>query len=204
MKLHKALYFAFGVAVGAGASWYFWKEYHRKRADEEIQSVKEAFASKKAEEVKSEKKEVQMTVDLAADSVAYEKERQSKLQDYRAMVRESGYRSRTSPKDLLEDDPNEPPPGDNVTKPYVIRPEEFDTLDNYDAVCYTYYADGALVDEDEDPLEIPEIATAIGLDFASHFGDYDEDSVHIRNDLRHIDYEIVRDLRKYGDFHESE
>ena len=120
------------------------------------------------------------------------------------MVRESGYRSRTSPKDLLEDDPNEPPPGDNVTKPYVIRPEEFDTLDNYDAVCYTYYADGVLVDEDEDPLEIPEIATAIGLDFASHFGDYDEDSIHIRNDLRHIDYEIVRDLRKYGDFHESE
>ena len=202
--MHKALYFAFGVAVGAGASWYFWKEYHRKRADEEIQSVKEAFASKKAEGGKSEKKEVQMTVDLTADSVAYEKERQSKLQDYRAMVRESGYRSPTSPKDLLEDDPNEPPPGDNVTKPYVIRPEEFDTLDNYDAVCYTYYADGVLVDEDEDPLEIPEIATAIGLDFASHFGDYDEDSVHIRNDLRHIDYEIVRDLRKYGDFHESE
>ena len=202
--MRKALYFALGVAVGAGASWYFWKEYHKKRADEEIQSVKEAFASKKAEEVKSEKKEVQMTVDLEADSVTYEKERQSKLQDYRAMVRESGYRSRTSPKDLLEDDPNEPPPGDNVTKPYVIRPEEFDTLDNYDAVCYTYYADGVLVDEDEDPLEIPEIATAIGLDFASHFGDYDEDSVHIRNDLRHIDYEIVRDLRKYGDFHESE
>ena len=171
--MHKALYFAFGGAVGAGASWYFWKEYHRKRADEEIQSVKDAFASKKAEEGKSEKKEVQMTVDLEADSVAYEKERQSKLQDYRAMVRE-------------------------------IRPEEFDTLDNYDAVCYTYYADGVLVDEDEDPLEIPEIATAIGLDFASHFGDYDEDSVHIRNDLRHIDYEIVRDLRKYGDFHESE
>lgn len=202
--MHKALYFAFGVAVGAGASWYFWKEYHRKRADEEIQSVKEAFASKKAEEGKSEKKEVQMTVDLAADSVAYEKERQSKLQDYRAMVRESGYRSRTSPKDLLEDDPNEPPPGDHVTKPYIIKPEDFDTIDNYDAVCYTYYADGILVDEDEDPLEIPEIATSIGLDFASHFGDYDENSVHIRNDMRHIDYEIVRDLRKYGDLHESE
>ena len=138
------------------------------------------------------------------EQIAYEKERQSKLQDYRALVRESGYQTRTSPKDLLEDDPNEQTPGDSITKPYVIKPEEFDTLDNYDAVCYTYYADGVLVDEDEDPLEIPEIATSIGLDFASHFGDYDKDSIHIRNDLRHIDYEIVRDLRKYGDFHESE
>lgn len=198
--MHKALYFALGVAAGAGASWYFWKEYHRKRADEEIQSVKDAFAPKKAEEEKCEKKEPQMT----EEQIAYEKERQSKLQDYRALVRESGYQTRTSPKDLLDDDSNEPTPGDNVTKPYVISPEDFDTLDNYDAVCYTYYADGVLVDEDEDPLEIPEIATSIGLDFASHFGDYDEDSVHIRNDLRHIDYEIVRDLRKYGDFHESE
>ena len=198
--MHKALYFAFGVAVGAGASWYFWKEYHRKRSDEEIQSVKEAFAPKKAEEEKNEKKEPQMT----AEQIAYGKERQSKLQDYRALIRESGYQTRTSPKDLLEDDPDEQAPGDGVTKPYVIKPEEFDTLDDYDAVCYTYYADGVLVDEDEDPLEIPEIAMSIGLDFASHFGDYDEDSVHIRNDLRHIDYEIIRDLRRYRDFHESE
>ena len=97
--MHKALYFAFGVAVGAGASWYFWKEYHRKRADEEIQSVKDAFAPKKIEEGKYEKKEPQMT----AEQIAYEKERQSKLQDYRALVRESGYQTRTSPKDLLED-----------------------------------------------------------------------------------------------------
>ena len=84
--MHKALYFALGVAVGAGASWYFWKEYHRKRADEEIQSVKDAFAPKKAEKEKSETKTPQMT----AEQIAYEKERQSKLQDYRALVRESG------------------------------------------------------------------------------------------------------------------
>ena len=120
--MHKALYFALGVAVGTGASWYFWKEYHRKRADEEIQSVKEAFASKKVEEGKYEKKEPQMTV----EQIAYEKERQSKLQDYRALVRKSSYQTRTSPKDLLEDDPNEQTPGDSVTKPYVIKPEEFD------------------------------------------------------------------------------
>lgn len=53
--MHKALYFALGVAVGAGASWYFWKEYHRKRADEEIQSVKEAFAPKKQRKKKRDK-----------------------------------------------------------------------------------------------------------------------------------------------------
>lgn len=111
--MHKALYFALGIAVGAGASWYFWKEYHRKRADEEIQSVKDAFAPKKVEEEKNEKKEPQMT----AEQITYEKERQSKLQDYRALVRESGYQTRTSPKDLLEDDPNEQTPGDSVTKP---------------------------------------------------------------------------------------
>ena len=65
--MHKALYFALGVAVGAGASWYFWKEYHRKRADEEIQSVKDAFVSKKVEEGKYEKKEPQMM----AEQIAY-------------------------------------------------------------------------------------------------------------------------------------
>lgn len=64
--MHKALYFVLGGAVGAGASWYFWREYHRKRADEEIQSVKEAFALKKAEEEQPEKKETKMTEEQIA------------------------------------------------------------------------------------------------------------------------------------------
>ena len=60
---------------------------------------------------------------------------------------------------MLEDDPNEQTPGDSVTKPYVIKPEEFDTLDSYDAVFYSYYSDCVLFDEDEESLEILEIAT---------------------------------------------
>ena len=198
--MNKALYFALGLAAGAVSAWYACKEHYQKIADEEIKSVVDEFSRKKSAEEKNTKKEE----DLAPEQKAYEAERVSKLQDYRALIRDAGYWSRTSPKDLLEDNPDEPTPGDEVTKPYVIKPEEFDTLDDYESVCYTYYADGVLVDEDEDPLEIPEIASSIGLDYASHFGDYDENSVHIRNDLRKIDYEVIRDLRKYGDFHDTE
>lgn len=198
--MNKALYFAFGFAVGAAGAWYVCKSHYQKIADEEIRSVIDEFNSKKTAEGKFEKKEPDSVPEVNLN----EPIRQKQLQDYRSMVRDAGYRSRTSPKDLLEDNPNEPTPGDDVVKPYSISPEEFDTLDDYDAVCYTYYADGVLVDEDEAPLELHEIASAIGLDYASHFGDYDEDSAYFRNELRKIDYEVIRDLRKYGDFHDTE
>lgn len=196
--MNKLVCFALGLAAGAAGAWYFCKEHYRKIADEEIKSVVDEFNREKRFEPKAEEAPAETA------QQKYDAERMSKLQDYRAMIRDAGYKTRTSPKDLLEDNPDEPTPGDDVAKPYVIKPEEFDTLDNYDSVCYTLYADGVLVDEDEDPLEIPEIASSIGLDYASHFGDYDENSVHIRNDLRQIDYEVIRDFRKYGDFHESE
>lgn len=198
--MNKTVCFALGVTVGALGAWYACKEHYKKLADEEIQSVIDAFRDKTASDETAVKDETAPD----PEQQAYEKERASKLQNYRALIRESGYLARTSPKELLEDDPDAPTPGDEIPKPYVIKPEEFDTLDDYDAVCYTYYADGVLVDEDEDPLEIDEIASSIGLNYASHFGDYEDDSVHIRNDLRKIDYEVIRDLRKYGDFHDTE
>ena len=43
-----------------------------------------------------------------------------------------------------------------------------------------------------------EIEDAIGdIDPSVHFGDYEEDSVFIRNDERGIDYEVLRDEDPY-------
>lgn len=196
--MNKFVYFLLGSAVGAGVTWYFCKEYYQKLRDEEVKSVIETFKPK--EETKQpEREETESTLKPALD---FNTERRSKLQAYNALIRETDYDPR-SPKERLEDDPDEPPPGDDVTKPYSISPEDFDTLENYDVVIYTYYADDVLVDEDNEPLTIDEIIWSVGADFAAHFGEYEDNSVHIRNDMRQIDYEILRDLRKYGDLNDS-
>ena len=43
------------------------------------------------------------------------------------------------------------------------------------------------------------VDNVIGEDSLNHFGEYEEDSVFVRNDSMATDYEILRDLRAYSD-----
>lgn len=66
---------------------------------------------------------------------------------------------------------------------------------SYAQINLTYYADGTLADDEDDILE--DIEETVGLDFASHFGEYEDDTVFIRNDRLRCEYEIQRDNRTY-------
>lgn len=86
----------------------------------------------------------------------------------------------------------------DVEKPYIISPEEFDTLDGYGAESLNYYADGVLTDQYDNIIDYPE--EIIGdIDPSEHFGEYEQDSVHVRNDVTVCDYEILRDTRKFSE-----
>ena len=81
-------------------------------------------------------------------------------------------------------------------EPYVITPDEFSDSE-YETVSLTYYADGILTDDND--VIIEDIESCVGSESLDHFGEYEEDSVFVRNDEKEIDYEILRDLRKYRD-----
>jgi hypothetical protein len=79
--------------------------------------------------------------------------------------------------------------------PYVITPDEFG--DEYDKFSLTLYADKVLVDDDDEPIE--DVEDTVGWDAFNHFGEYEDDSVFVRNDERQADYEILLDERNYSD-----
>ena len=85
----------------------------------------------------------------------------------------------------------------NKIKPYVIPPDEFDELDGYEVISLTYYADGVLTDDYNEPVE--DVENTVGSDSLTHFGEYEDDSVFVRNDNLKVDYEILADMRKYSD-----
>ena len=84
-----------------------------------------------------------------------------------------------------------------MTGPYVITPEEFGELKEYETIELTYYADFVLADNRNNPIE--DVDDVIGLDSLDHFGEYEDDSVFVRDDERKIDYQILLDPRKYSD-----
>lgn len=78
-----------------------------------------------------------------------------------------------------------------------ISPVEFGEDEEYDKIELSYFADGVLADDLEEKVD--DYADAVGKNFADHFGEFEPDSVYVRNDRRKAYFEILRDLRYFKD-----
>lgn len=169
--------FAVGAAAGVAATWKFFEEKYARIAQEEIDSVKEVFSKRDRKEVQPEKTEpvVEATIENPKELIAINK-RVSAIIDY------SGYSSSQDEK------PEEP-------KPYVIPPEAFGELEEegYANVSLTFCSDQVVIDDNNDILE--DVNDVIGFESLSHFGEYEDDAVYVRNDKLRCDYEILLDQR---------
>ena len=169
--------FAVGAAAGVAATWKFFEEKYARIAQEEIDSVKEVFSKRDRKEVQPEKTEpvVEATIKNPKELIAINK-KVSAIIDY------SAYSSSQDEK------PEEP-------KPYVIPPEAFGELEEegYTNVSLTFCSDQVVIDDNNDILE--DVNDVIGFESLSHFGEYEDDAVYVRNDKLHCDYEILLDQR---------
>ena len=172
--LSKFVAFAAGAAIGSAVTWKLLYNMYEQRLEEEIDSYKEARSRR--ERVKEDSEGVSDEEDPAITRAEYEE-----------IIKESGYATQSEIEEETDD----------VEEAYVISPDEFDEFDDYNTVSLTYYEDDVLTDEDGEIVE--DIEGTVGKNFARHFGDYEEDAVHIRNDSRKCDYEILRDSRRYSD-----
>ena len=175
--------FLLGMGIGAYITYIYVKDMYAEIAQEEINSVKEAYIKK----AKNLQKDV-ITEDEKKEKVDKVKNKnKSDISEYAAKLKESGY---TNYSEISQED-------NDVEVPYVIAPEDYGENDEYETISLTYYSDGVLTDEDDEVITNP--GELVGEDFASHFGDYEDDSVFIRNDDRKIDFEILMDYRTYQD-----
>ena len=191
--------FVLGAAIGSAVTWYYAKKKYEQIAQEEIDSVKEVFKPKKTEPDKS----VQEKAEMAREKPS--------VAEYAKKLSQEGYTNYSNyeaPEDQSveeeEENEDEQPPvpqtySDHSIKhgPYVITPDEFGEFDDYDKISLTYYADHILTDDNDEIME--DVEGAIGFESLNHFGEYDDDSVFVRNDRLKTDYEILRDERDYSD-----
>lgn len=173
--MSKALWFIFGAVTGTAFGYYV----SRRRCEEEIESVKEAFREESEQRNDSDEK---------PDN----EERESKIRpavkeaiDYMNTVRNAGYSTVPDPVD--DDDDND--------APYEITPNEFGDID-YEEVELVMFADDVLADGDTYE-RIEDADNVVGEDNLLKFGHYEEDRVCVRNDRLKCDYEIIRDERTY-------
>lgn len=179
-SIKNIIIFVVGAGVGAAISWQMLKAKYAKIAQEEIDSVKEIYSTHR-----SKKETLSTNDDCDRDGEVDKKD----ITDYSKLTSNLGYVSTETKKEKKEE-------SDMSDKPYVISPDEFDELD-YQTETLTYYADGVLTDDYNNPIE--DVEAMVGEESLTHFGEYEDDSVYVRNDKQKIDYEILADLRNYKD-----
>ncbi|MDE6020529.1 MAG: hypothetical protein K2H01_06010 [Ruminococcus sp.] len=178
--------FIVGAAIGSVATWVYLKKHYEQIAQEEIDSVKAVFANRKSD-INTKNKEN----DNKFKNV--DRNLQPDLVGYAAKLQEHGYTNYSANSEKN----NEKRKDDSMLdKPYIISPEEYGEITDYENISLTYYSDGILADDYDEIVD--DIETTVGSDFADHFGDYEDDSVFVRNDRLRCDYEILKDYRPYS------
>lgn len=178
---NKVLWFAAGAVIGAAVTGNYFKTKYERLYEEDVESVKRAFSMpQQSEPVEGDTEHANVLAPTPDEVIKYN-----------SIISEQGYGKSTAPVDSVEKEVK------GVPRPYVISPVEFDTVDDYEVFSLIYYADGVLADEQGNLIE--DVDGMVGRDSLNHFGEYEDDSVHVRNDALECDFEILRDLSKYSD-----
>lgn len=186
--LSKIFLFAVGAGVGSLVTWKLVDEKYKRMADQEIESMREYYKEKYEDTYE------QLTLDDIPEEEEFNENPdidEEEIAEYESVAESAGY---TNYADMVKLNKEV----ESVAEPYVISPDEFAEIREYKAISLTYFSDGVLTDNKYDPIE--DVDDVVGYDSLDHFGDYEDDSVHVRNDRLKTDFEILLDPRKYSDF----
>lgn len=179
--------FVLGAAVGSVATWQYTKKKYERIAQEEIDSVKEIFSKRESAA------EVEIVTPEPQTAKVGKPEEKPDITEYAARLERDGY---TNYSNVGAEQKKEEQETMEI-KPYVISPEEFGEFEDYERISLSYYADQILADEDDEKVE--DVDNVVGLESLTHFGEFEDDSVFVRNDRLKCDYEILLDQRTYSD-----
>lgn len=179
--------FVLGAAVGSVATWQYTKKKYERIAQAEIDSVKEIFSKRESAA------DVEIVTPEPHTAKIGKPEEKPDITEYAARLERDGY---TNYSNVGAEQKKEEQETMEI-KPYVISPEEFGEFEDYERISLSYYADQVLADEDDEKVD--DVDNVVGLESLTHFGEFEDDSVFVRNDRLKCDYEILLDQRTYSD-----
>lgn len=178
--LSKVFIFTAGAAIGVVTTRKYFKTKYEKITQEEIESVKRTFLGDDMD-VPSEN-----VMEGDAPDMYYEKEADISKEEYERLINEHGYGYSVNEEEEEED----------VSEPKLISLEDFEDGENPTSTLY-YWADGVVTNDRN--KELANVDELIGLKNLNAFKDHRVDSIYVRNYEDEIDYEILRDSRKFSE-----
>lgn len=211
------LCFCFGGVIGGGVTYLLLKKKFDARIDAEVQSVKDLYSSKSEEINNIKNDESHDKIENSKIEAAEKKEEKANENNSKSLKNSIKKQEKQPPVDYAnyysnsKSENTEVKAGENIQKSaetvtekktpkkstrVVISPDEFEDNEDYDTIYLTYYADGVLADEMDKQVKIE---TTIGKESLKHFGEYEDDLLHVRDDKVKIYYEVAKDNRKFSE-----
>lgn len=188
--MKKLIIFLAGAAAGSLITWYFTKEYYRKKTDEEVNDVVAHFRNAYKREVEEPRRVQQEAERQQRESWQEQKKAYYKMsQQYQPPdepVPEAGYYP-------------EPHPHEDYNPPYEVTEEQvLDMMrmnDEWEQVELTYYeADDVVVEDREQMENWSEYVGPVSSTCFNSQGLY-----FVRNEKYKVDYEIYYEPGNFGD-----
>lgn len=195
-KLISISLFTLGAAIGGLLSWKIAEKKYSDISKEEIQSVKDEFS--KLYETPADPYEEHGGIDTIETSIPPKDDMLKYVREIVDREDYSGYSGSKGPSILEEREEEFPTPIDtSIRKPYIISPEKLGDEFEHDVMELYYYADKVLADPNNEL--VTDIQNTVGEGFDTHFGEFEEDSVCVRNERLKCDFEILQDERTFSE-----
>lgn len=197
MKVSNILIFVAGATSGSLATFIFLNQKFNKDLEKEVSAYKEMVANFAGNNNYNEENNSQNEAkNDENNNYIFEKnekqEENSLKKETETIITNHNYSQYSLPK---VDEPIEKK-SLLLDNPRVISEDEFASSD-YEVVTLTYYGDGVVTNDEDDPLQCA--IDIIGEDAMQVLGDNMQDVVYVRNDETQKDYEIIADGRDYPD-----
>lgn len=192
---------SFGAGFGAGV--IFEKRRYEKNLNDEIEPIRQKFAED-LNKLKNQSKSNESSEEPKSDISEEPKPEHTviKKDDDDINIAASNGSSVDYVSFYTSSDPELHVEHGYSSTPVIVSPEEFADDGEYSFYTFFYYTDGVVLDDADDPVE--DLTDCIGDDALNHFGEYDPDTVYIRNDKKKAYYEIIKDARSSTDVRKRE
>lgn len=174
-----------GVAIGFYASYKYNHDKFEAEKNSYVQSVINSFDTRleaiKSKYVKDDKEDKDSYGSKNSDTLKKDLSTLTDKIEEAEYVDYTDYSNEDTPFEIM------PEPAD---EPYVVSPNDYASATDFDNQTLYYFSDDDIV-TDTDETIIDNYVDLIGPDALNHFGEYEEDSVIVRNEKLRCDYEII-------------
>lgn len=160
-------------ALCGAASWFATNMYWKRRNQKEVEAVREGLKEFYEERLKAKDEQVKASETTMPDVCELRKGTITSASARRVETKE--------------------PAQDQNESIYIIKPEEYGDNAGWDKLSYLYFPDpDKYVNATYDvPVDDEEIANTLkGLNVATHFGEFEEDAVYVRNEDLKLDVAV--------------